>query len=199
MFGPGLALIEGPLRRCTGLPSVYISRTRCSCSQTLCRCHILLKVSSIKAYPPRFRAIIIEATVHYDPRPHMIGIGDWMPMWRLVSYWMTWRGPRWDTRWNGLPRMIVIQSCATTHSALFPDGGPPSWSQQTPFPCYQTPVLYRYAKLTWSSLLLVIIQVCDTHTHNVYFRVLPRLSVLTVTLTVSDHLRESRYQLYCRV
>ena len=64
-----------------------------------------------------------------------------MPVWYLVSYWMAWRGPRWDTRWNGFPHMIVVQSCAGTHSALYPDGGPPSWPQQTSFPCYQTPVL----------------------------------------------------------
>jgi hypothetical protein len=103
-------------------------------------------------------------------------------MWHLVvrvSYWMTWRGPRWDTRWYGLPHMIVVQSCAGTHSALYPDGGPPSWPQQTPFPCYQTPVPYRYTKHTWSGRL--IIQVCDTRTYSVYLRVLPRLSVLTVT------------------
>lgn len=124
-----------------------------------------------------------------------------LDVWHLVvSCWITWRGPRWDTRWNGLPHMIVVQSCAGTHSALYPDGGPPSWPRSMPL-SRVTRFRYRYGKIAWPGRL--IIQVRDTAPvvciSVFYSFVLPRLSVLTVTLTVSDHPRESRYQLYCRV
>jgi hypothetical protein len=85
-----------------------------------------------------------------------------MHVWHLVSYWMTWRGPRWDTRWNGLPHMIVVQSCAGTHSALYPDGGPFFMAPADPLPVLPK-LLYRYAKLALSGRF--IIQVRDTRTH----------------------------------
>ena len=46
------------------------------------------------------------------------------------------------------------------HSALYADGGPPSWPQQSAFQCHLH--LYQRAKLAWSGYL--IIQVRDTST-----------------------------------